>query len=42
MLALLKQKSKVSLAQKPRKTYDVAAVFRVIARDEGKTAYSNT
>ena len=42
MLALLKTKTKVSLAERKRKVYDVAAVFKVLAREEGKTPYTNT
>ena len=42
MITLLKQKSKIGVAQKQRKIYDVAAVFKVISREEGKTAYTDT
>ena len=41
MVALLKQKSKVGKKEKTRKTYDVAEVFKVLAREEGKTVYSS-
>ena len=42
MVALLKQKSKVKIAERERKTYDVAAVFKALPRKDGGTAYTDT
>ena len=41
MVALLKQKAKVGVAQKPRKTYDVADVFKKHRGEDGKTTLIN-
>ena len=41
MVALLKQKTKISTKEKTRKKYDVANVFRVLERQEGKNAYAD-
>ena len=41
MDALLKQKAKVGVAQKQRKTYDVADVFKKHRNEEGKTTMIN-
>ena len=42
MVALLKQKSKVKIAERERKVYDVAAVFKPLARKDGGTPYTDT
>ena len=41
MVALLKQKAKVGAAQKTRKTYEVADVFKKHKSNDGKTIYVN-
>ena len=41
MVSLLKQKAKVGVAQKERKTYDLADVFKKHRDDDGKTTYIN-
>ena len=41
MVALLKQKAKVGVARKERKTYEVADVFKKHQGEDGKTTLIN-